>query len=37
MRRARFSLSQGVELMQGYLFCKPAFNALGKIDSAAGG
>jgi EAL domain-containing protein (putative c-di-GMP-specific phosphodiesterase class I) len=25
----------GIELMQGYLFCKPAFRALGTIDPAA--
>jgi EAL domain-containing protein (putative c-di-GMP-specific phosphodiesterase class I) len=25
----------GVQLMQGYLFCKPAFQALGEIDPAA--
>ncbi len=27
-----FLVSLGIELMQGYLFCKPAFQALGKID-----
>lgn len=30
-----FLLSAGVELMQGYLFCKPAFMALGTIDADA--
>ena len=28
-------LERGVELFQGYLFCKPAFRAIGKIDPAA--
>ena len=27
--------SSGIELMQGYLFCRPAFKALGVIDSQA--
>ncbi len=30
-----FLLSAGINLMQGYLFCKPAFKALGKIDEDA--
>jgi EAL domain-containing protein (putative c-di-GMP-specific phosphodiesterase class I) len=30
-----FLANCGIELMQGYLFCKPAFRALGKIDPAA--
>jgi EAL domain-containing protein (putative c-di-GMP-specific phosphodiesterase class I) len=34
-RERDFLVSCGIELMQGYLFCKPAFRALGKIDPAA--
>ena len=30
-----FLLSVGIDLMQGYLFCKPAFQAVGIIDPAA--
>lgn len=30
-----FLLASGVSLLQGYLFCKPAFQAIGKIDEAA--
>ena len=30
-----FFLSEGVGLMQGYLFCRPAFQARGKIDDRA--
>jgi EAL domain-containing protein (putative c-di-GMP-specific phosphodiesterase class I) len=30
-----FLLAEGIELMQGYLFCKPAFEALGEIDPSA--
>ncbi len=30
-----FLLSAGIELMQGYLFCKPAFKALGKVNADA--
>ncbi len=30
-----FLISAGIDLMQGYLFCKPAFKALGKIDEDA--
>lgn len=30
-----FLKSLGIDLMQGYLFCKPAFMALGKIDEDA--
>ena len=30
-----FLQSQGIELMQGYLFCKPAFDAIGVIDPVA--
>ena len=30
-----FLSNAGIELMQGYLFCKPAFQALGQIDPAA--
>ncbi|MDO9420341.1 MAG: EAL domain-containing protein [Herminiimonas sp.] len=30
-----FLKSVGIDLMQGYLFCKPAFKALGKIDEDA--
>jgi len=32
-----FLSGAGVELMQGYLFCKPAFRALGQIDPSAWG
>lgn len=32
-----FLLSAGVDLLQGYLFCKPALQALGVIDSLAWG
>ena len=27
-----FLYAQGIHLMQGYLFCKPAFQAIGQID-----
>ncbi len=30
-----FLISSGVSLLQGYLFCKPAFQAIGQIDPAA--
>lgn len=30
-----FLLTAGIKLMQGYLFCKPAFRAIGKIDADA--
>ncbi|MBA3059411.1 MAG: EAL domain-containing protein [Gammaproteobacteria bacterium] len=30
-----FFLANGINLMQGYLFCKPAFQAIGKIDPDA--
>jgi EAL domain-containing protein (putative c-di-GMP-specific phosphodiesterase class I) len=30
-----FFVAQGVKLMQGYLFCKPAFKASGKIEADA--
>jgi len=32
-----FLRNAGIALMQGYLFCKPAFRALGEIDPAAWG
>jgi len=32
-----FLRDAGISLMQGYLFCKPAFQALGKIDPSAWG
>jgi EAL domain-containing protein (putative c-di-GMP-specific phosphodiesterase class I) len=30
-----FLVGSGVSLLQGYLFCKPAFKAIGQIDTAA--
>jgi EAL domain-containing protein (putative c-di-GMP-specific phosphodiesterase class I) len=30
-----FLVASGVTLMQGYLFCKPAFQAIGQIDISA--
>lgn len=30
-----FLVSEGINLMQGYLFCKPAFKAAGVVDAAA--
>jgi EAL domain-containing protein (putative c-di-GMP-specific phosphodiesterase class I) len=30
-----FLVASGITLLQGYLFCKPAFEAIGKIDEAA--
>jgi len=30
-----FLVASGVSLLQGYLFCKPAFQAIGQIDAAA--
>lgn len=30
-----FLVSAGIDLMQGYLFCKPAFKAIGTIDAQA--
>jgi EAL domain-containing protein (putative c-di-GMP-specific phosphodiesterase class I) len=30
-----FLVGSGVSLLQGYLFCKPAFKAVGQIDATA--
>lgn len=32
MAERNFLRNAGIELMQGYLFCKPAFKAIGAID-----